>query len=110
MSLMMAFLNDGGFPRPFGVAGALMRLNVSFLPVCAVDVALGLVVWGAFGAVYSLREGWFWTYILASLPTWILAHWAAIVAMRGLGVYYHHHASVLRWHREKPWWDVTSGT
>ena len=38
------------------------------------------------------------------LPCWMLALWASIVAMRVLGVFYHHHASILRWHREKPWW------
>ena len=109
MSLLMTFLHDGGIPRPLGVVGALMKLNVSFLAVCAVDAALGLVVWWAFEAAYSLREGWFWTYILASLPAWMLGHWVAIVAMRVVGVYYHHHASVLRWHREEPWWAVTPG-
>ena len=110
MSLMMAFLDDGRIPRPFGVVGALMKLNASFLPVCAVEAVLGLIVWGAFAAVQSLREGHYWTYLLAGLPCWMLTHWVAVVGMRVLGVFYHHHASILRWHREKPWWAVTPGT
>ena len=110
MSLMMTFLQDGGIPHPFAVVATLMRRNLSFLAVCAMDLALGLVAWWAFGVVYSLRDEWFWTYILAALPAWVLAHWSAVVVMRGLGVYYHHHASALRWHRETPWWSVTPGT
>jgi hypothetical protein len=110
MSLMMAFLDDRGMPRPMGVVGALMRLNLAFLQVSAVVGALGAALWWAFSWVHSLREGYYWTYVLAMLGWWLLAHWVAIVAMRVLGVFYHHHGSILRWHRKKPWWDVTVGT
>jgi hypothetical protein len=107
MSLMMAFLHEQGMPRPFAVVGALMRLNVAFLGISAIIGGLGLIVWGTFAAVLMLREGHYWTYILAMLAAECLAQWMAIVAMRVLGVFYHHHASILRWHREKPWWGMT---
>jgi hypothetical protein len=97
MSLMMAFLHEQGMPRPFAVVGALLRLNVAFLGISAIVGGLGMIVWGTFAAV------------LAMLAAECLAQWMAIVAMRVLGVFYHHHASILRWHREKPWWGMTWG-
>jgi hypothetical protein len=107
MSLIMTFLHDGGFPRPFGVVGALIRFNVKFLATCAVEFGLALLVLGAFAGVLMLRDHHYWVYMPLMLPCWMLALWVAIVGMRMLGVFYHHHASILRWHREKPWWAVT---
>ena len=106
MSLMMTLLHDSGFPNPFGVVRALLRFNVKFLSVCAIEVGLGLVVLGTFVGLQMLRSGWFWGYLPLMLPCWMLALWASIVAMRISGVFYYHHASILRWHREKPWWGV----
>jgi hypothetical protein len=109
MSLMMTFLHDGGFPRPVGVVGAILRFPVQFLANGAVIGGLVLVVVGAFAGVFWLRDGQFWIYVPLMLPCWMLALWAAIVGMRILGVFYHHHASILRWHREKPWWATNWG-
>jgi hypothetical protein len=107
MSLIMTFLHDSGFPNPFGVVGALLRFHVKFLATCAVVAGLGLVVVGTFVGVHMLREGQYWVYLPLMLPCWMLALWTSIVAMRITGVFYYHHASNLRWHREKPWWAVT---
>jgi hypothetical protein len=107
MALLMTFVRDDGFPNPLGVVGSLIRFNVKFLAICAVEVGLGLVVLAAFVAMLWLRGREFWLYLPLMLPCWMLAHWSSIVAMRALGVFYHLHASVLRWHRKKPWWDVT---
>ncbi len=107
MSLMMTFLHDSGFPRPFGVVGALIRFNVKFLTMCAVELGLALMVLGAFAGVLMLRDQHYWVYMPLMLPCWMLALWVAIVGMRMVGIFYHHHASILRWHREKPWWAVT---
>ena len=109
MALLMTFLRDGGFPSPFRVVGALIRFHVGFLAICAVEIGCGLVVVGAFAVVLWLRNQQFWLYLPLMLPCWMLAHWAGIVAMRVLGVFYHGHASILRWHRKKPWWDMTVG-
>jgi hypothetical protein len=109
MSLIMTFLHDSGFPNPFGVVGALVRFHVKFLAICAIEAGLGLVALGAFAVVLKLRDEHFWVYIPLMLPCWMLALWAGIVAMRLLGVFYHHHAKILRWHREKPWWGMTWG-
>ena len=109
MALLMTFLHDGGFPRPMVVVGTLIRFHAGFLGLVAVEAGLGLVTWGTFMAALALREGYFWVYLPLMLPAWMVAHWSAIVAMRILGVFYHHHAATLRWHREKPWWGVTWG-
>ena len=106
MALMMTFLDDGGIPRPGGVLGALARLNVSFAVPCSVVALLGLVSGWTFSTTLSFRADAYWTYVMAGLACWLLAWWSAIVAMRALGVFYHHHGSILRWHREKPWWSV----
>lgn len=108
MALMMAFLRDGGFPSPFRVVTALLRFGHSFLTLCAFEVGLVMAVGGAFVAALWLRAEHFWVYLPLMLPCWMLGLWAAIVGMRGLGVFYHHHASILRWHRKKPWWDVSN--
>ena len=109
MSLLMTLMHDGGWPRPGGVVAALARFPVGFLGVVAVEAVLGGVVVGAFAALLALRERSFWAYLPLMLPCWCLAQWSAIVGMRALGVFYHHHAATLRWHREKPWWCVTPG-
>ena len=109
MALLMTFLDDGGFPRPVAVVGALVRYRRSFLAPCGLALVLGVVVAGAFVAVLALREEHFWIYVPLMLACWTLAAWAGVVAMRGLGVFYHRHASSLRWHRQEPWWGVTPG-
>jgi hypothetical protein len=109
MSLMMTFLHDSGIPRPVGVVGALIRFNLKFLATCAIELGLALVVIGTFIGMLMLRDVQYWVYVPLMLPCWMLALWSSIVAMRTLGVFYHHHASILRWHREKPWWGVTWG-
>ncbi len=109
MALVMAFLRDDGFPRPHQVIGALGRFPGSFLAACGVGVVLVPVVIGAFAGALALRERAFWVYLPLMLPCWTLAIWAAVVAMRALGIFYHRHASTLRWHREAPWWAVTQG-
>ena len=110
MSLMMTLLLEGGMPKPLGVVWALARLNVGFLGVCALITLLVAVVGGAFAAVHSLRTAHFAIYILAGLGWWFLAIWLAIVVMRSLGVFYFHHRTILRWHRDRPWWSVTGET
>ena len=109
MALLMTFLHDGGFPRPGVVVATLTRHLGEFLAVVAVELVLGLMVWGAFAGALALREGYYWVYLPLMLPCWMLALWSAIVAMRGLGVFYHRHASELRWHRANPWWSVSWG-
>jgi len=107
MSLMMTFLDDGGIPRPNGVVAALVRFNVSFLAVCAIELGLASVVVGTHVGLLMLRGIQFWVYLPLMLPAWMLTLWLGIVAIRILGVFYYHHATILRWHREKPWWGTT---
>jgi hypothetical protein len=110
MALMRTFLHDGGFPNPFALVGLLLRFGSRFLAVAAVEFGLGLVVVGMFVLVFQSRAEWFWPVFLPlMLPCWLLGVWSAIVGMRVLGVFYHHHASTLRWIREKPWWAVSGG-
>ena len=109
MALMRTFLHDGGFPNPMALIGVLVRFGFRFLAPCSVVFGLGLAVVLAFTGVFKLREDYFWTFLPLMLGCWMLAVWAAIVGMRVLGVFYHHHAGELRWLREKPWWAVNLG-
>ena len=61
---------------------------------------------GAFLAVYQLRAGHFWVYLVACLPCWMLLVWLTIVAMHTLGAYFYPRRDRLGWRRQPPWWEM----
>lgn len=107
MALMMSFLHDEPTAaKPNNVIGALFRLFASFLGICVIAIGALAVGVGIFGLAFLLRANHFWLYIFACLASWVCAIWILIVVMRIVGLYYHRHKDVLRWHRDRPRWGV----
>ena len=106
-ALLMTFLHDRDLAaNPLGVFTALFQLGSSFLLLCAFIACLLAAVEGIFVLVFMLRNDYFKTYLLASVPFWTLFVWITIVVMRLLGNYYHPRQKALGWIQDRPRWGV----
>lgn len=107
MALLMAFLHDDDLAaRPWAVVGTIAKLGPSFLGLSLTVAALFALVGIAVAASLVLRERAYWLYIPASLASWLLAAWLAIVAMHTLGAYHAPRKGRLKWRRKRRRWGV----
>ena len=103
----MTFLHDDALAaKPPGVLTSLFQLGSSFLFLCAFVSLLIAIAAGTFGLAFLLRNGYFKTYLLASVPCWAFFVWTSIVVMRVLGNFYHPRRKVLGWVQDRPRWGV----
>jgi hypothetical protein len=106
-ALLMTFLHDHPVAAtPFAVLKSLFQLGSTFLLLCAFIACLLAIVEGTFVLIFLLRDGYFWTYVLASIPFWALFVWTTIVVMRLLGNYYYPRRKILGWIVDRPRWGV----
>jgi hypothetical protein len=103
MALLLTFLDEDPLAaRPGAVLGAITRVGPSFLGLCLSTAATLGIALGAFAAAWPLRAGHFRLFVLASLACWLVAAWASIVAMHGLGSYYGLRKDRLKSRQERP--------
>jgi hypothetical protein len=90
--------------NPIMVSQAIWRVGWSYIRPCLLTgFALTLAV-AAFALVAMIPNGFVWAAALWAF--WVFVLYEAMVVLRGLGLFYHRHASALGWFHDRPQWGA----
>ena len=105
MALLASILHDDALgANPITVIRAIRRVGWGYWRPCLVCGAALMLAGTALTTVFEISNP-----ALAALAYWlfwIFILYEAIVVLRVLGLFYHRHARVLGWFRERPRWGV----
>jgi hypothetical protein len=107
MALAASLLHDNVIAaNPITVISSVFRIGRDYLRPClTAAAALAIAGFGVAGLLYKLPKMWMeavalWTY-------WVVVLYAAMVALRMIGLTYHAHALDLVWFRRRPRWATS---
>jgi hypothetical protein len=106
MALAAALLHDTLIAaNPYTVLLAIVRVGWDYVPPCLVSgVAVILMAGGIWAVLFEMPS--FRIAALALWATWVFGLYAAMVALRMLGLTYHAHAHALLWFVGRPKWGT----
>ena len=105
MALLASLLHDDPLgANPVTVIQGIVRIGWSYARPCLVSGVVLLLWFGAFVGVYAITNP-----LLGALGLWafwVMVLYLAMVALRVLGLCYHHRSRALGWFVERPRWGV----
>ncbi|MEJ7638285.1 MAG: hypothetical protein WKF75_09995 [Singulisphaera sp.] len=105
MALLASILHEDALgANPITVIRAIRRVGWGYWRPCLICGAALMLAGTALAAVFEVSNP-----ALAALAYWlfwVFILYEAIVVLRVLGLFYHRHARVLGWFRERPRWGV----
>jgi hypothetical protein len=107
MALAAALLHETLIAaNPLTVLQAIVRVGWDYVQPCLVSGALVMLAAAAFWSLlFSVSS--FWMAALALWGFWVFCLYAAMVALRMLGLTYHSHAHKLHWFADCPRWATS---
>jgi hypothetical protein len=103
MALLASLLHDDPLgANPVTVIQGIVRIGWSYVQPCLVSGVVLLLWFGAFMGVYAIANP-----LLAAIALWafwVMVLYLAMVALRVLGLCYHHRSRALGWFGERPRW------
>jgi hypothetical protein len=105
MALLATMLHDDPLgANPITVIQGIVRLGWTYARACLVSGVILAVGIGGFAGALSITHP-----LLAAIALWgfwVMALYLAMVALRVLGLCYHHRSRALGWFSERPRWGV----
>jgi hypothetical protein len=105
MALLASILHDDPLgANPITVIQGIIRIGWSYLRPCLVSGAFLVLGIGAFAGVCAIAHPLLTAVALWAF--WVMILYLAMVALRVLGLCYHHRSRALGWFGERPRWGV----